>query len=97
VPTLTFGVPHCFFMIAHDRRRILHCNFTRHPSSAWISQQLREAFPFNSKPGYLIFDRAANFDEEVVSTVKSFGIQPKRTNFPEPMAGWRRRTLGGQL
>ena len=26
VPTLTFGVLHCFFVIAHDRLRILHCN-----------------------------------------------------------------------
>ena len=25
VPTLNFGVLYCFFVIAHDRRRILHC------------------------------------------------------------------------
>jgi putative transposase len=74
VPTLTFGLLHCFFVIAHDRRRIIHCNVTRHPSSAWISQQLREAFPYDSTPRYLIFDRAANFNEEVISTVKSFGM-----------------------
>jgi hypothetical protein len=61
-------------VIAHDRRRIIHCNVTRHPSSAWISQQLREAFPYDSTPRYLIFDRAANFNEEVISTVKSFGM-----------------------
>ena len=36
VPTLTFGVLYCFFVIAHDRRRILHCNVTRTPSSAWV-------------------------------------------------------------
>ena len=84
VPTLTFGVLHCFFVIAHDRRRILHCNVTRHPSSTWISQQLRQAFPDDSAPGYLIFDRAANFNEEVVNTMKSFGIQPKRTSFRSP-------------
>jgi putative transposase len=51
VPTLTFGVLHCFFVIAHDRRRILHCNVTRHPTSAWVSQQLRETFPYDSVPG----------------------------------------------
>jgi transposase InsO family protein len=84
VPTLTFGVLHCFFVIAHDRRRILHCNVTRHPTSVWVSQQLRETFPYDSVPGYLIFDRAANFGEEVVSTIKSFGIQPKRTSFRSP-------------
>jgi len=84
VPTLTFGVLYCFFIIAHDRRRILHCNVTRHPSSAWLIQQLREAFPYDSAPGYLIFDRGASFNEEVIDTVKSFGIQPKRTSFRSP-------------
>jgi Integrase core domain len=34
--------------------------------------------------GYLIFDRGTNFNEEVIDTVKSFGIQPKRTSFRSP-------------
>jgi len=84
VPTLTFGVLHCFFVIAHDRRRVLHCNVTRHPSSLWVTQQLRQAFPYDAASNYLIFDRAANFNEEVISTVKSFGITPKQTNFRSP-------------
>jgi transposase InsO family protein len=84
IPTLTFGILHCFFVIAHDRRRILHCNVTRHPTSAWIVQQLREAFPYDSAPGYLIFDRGSNFNPEVIHTVKSLGIQPKRTSFRSP-------------
>ncbi len=45
VPTITFD---CFFVISHDRRRILHVNVTKHPTSAGISQQLREAFPFET-------------------------------------------------
>ena len=84
VPTLTFSVLYCFFVIAHDRRRILHFNVTRHPSSVWVIQQLREAFPYDSAPRYLIFDRGANFNEEVTDTLKSFGIQPKRTSFRSP-------------
>jgi transposase InsO family protein len=84
VPTLTFGVLYCFFVIAHDRRRILHFNVSRHPTSAWVIQQLREAFPYDSAPGYLIFDRGTNFNQEVIDTVKSFGIQPKRTGFRSP-------------
>jgi transposase InsO family protein len=84
VPTLTFDVLYCFFVIAHDRRRIIHFNVTKHPTSVWAVQQLREAFPFDSAPGYLIFDRAGNFNEEVIATVKSFGIQPKRTSFRSP-------------
>jgi putative transposase len=44
-PTLAFGALYCFFVIAHDRRRILHSNVTKHPGSVWVIQQLREAFP----------------------------------------------------
>jgi transposase InsO family protein len=51
-----------------------------------VIQQLREAFPFDSAPRYLIFDRGANFNDHVVDTIKSFGIEPKRTSFQSP---WR--------
>jgi putative transposase len=50
VPTLTFGVLYCFFVIAHDRRRILHYNVTRQPRSAWLIQQLREHSPMTRRP-----------------------------------------------
>ncbi|HTS59824.1 MAG TPA: hypothetical protein VMH03_19935, partial [Terriglobales bacterium] len=46
-PTVTFNLLYVFFIIRHDRRRILHFNVTRHPTSVWIVQQLREAFPMN--------------------------------------------------
>jgi putative transposase len=43
VPTLTFGVLYCFFVIGHDRRRILGFNVTPSPNALWIVQQMREA------------------------------------------------------
>ena len=57
-PTLAFGVLYRFFVIAHDRWRILHFNVAKHPTSAWVIQQLPEVFPYDSVPKYLIFDRA---------------------------------------
>lgn len=84
VPTLSFGILYCFFVIAHDRRRVLHFNVTQHPTSAWVSQQLRETFPYESAPRYLILDRGTNFNLEVINTVRSSGIQPKRTSFRSP-------------
>jgi transposase InsO family protein len=84
VPTLTFGVLYCFFVIAHDRRRILHFNVTRYPTSAWVIQQLRETFRYDAAPRYLIFGCGSNFNEEVIDTIQSFGIQPKRTSFRSP-------------
>ena len=44
VPTVTFQFLYCFFIVEHGRRRILHNNVTRHPTSEWVVQQLREAF-----------------------------------------------------
>ena len=84
VPTLTFGVLYCFLAIAHDRRRIVHWEVTRHPTSIWVTQQLREAFPYDTSPRYLILDRATNFNSEVVETIKTLGIEPKRTSFRSP-------------
>ena len=84
VPTLCFGVLYCFFVIAHDRRRMLHFNVTEHPTSAWVIQQLRDAFPYDSASGSLIFDRSSNFNAVAIDTVKSFPIQPKRTSFRSP-------------
>jgi putative transposase len=84
IPTVTFGVLYCFFVIAHDRRRILHFNVTKHPTSLWIVQQLREAFPFESAPQFLIFDRDGKYGVEVPAAVRSLKINPIRTSFESP-------------
>ena len=84
VPTITFGVLYCFFVIGHDRRRILHVNVTKHPTSGWIIQQLREAFPFEASHKCLIFDRDQKFGFEVIAAVKATRIIPKRTSFRSP-------------
>ncbi|HEX8878840.1 MAG TPA: hypothetical protein VF749_02370 [Candidatus Acidoferrum sp.] len=65
VPTLTFSVLYGFFLVSHDRRRILHFNVTKQPTTLWIVQQLRKAFPFDSAPRFLVFDRGAKYDLEV--------------------------------
>ena len=79
VPTITFSVLYCFFLIGHDRRRILHCNVTKHPTSLWIVQQLREAFPFDSASRFLIFDRDAKYGEDVHAVVRA----PKYESCPD--------------
>jgi hypothetical protein len=40
VPTITFGVLYCFFIISHDRRRILHVNVTKHPTTPKLAMNL---------------------------------------------------------
>jgi putative transposase len=84
VPTLSFRLLYCFFVIEHDRRRILHCNVTAHPNSAWVVQQLRETFPEAGPYRYLILDRAAIFNGEVRTFLRSTGLEPKRTSVRSP-------------
>jgi hypothetical protein len=83
-PTITFGVLYGFFVISHDRRRILHFNVTKHPTSRWIVQQLRETFPFQSASRFLIFDRDAKYGLEVPVAVRSLKMSPVRTSFECP-------------
>ena len=73
VPTLTFGVLYCFFIIAHDRRRILRCNVTRNPSSFWIVQQMREAWPYSQAQKFLLFDQDAKFGRDVIDAASTLG------------------------
>jgi putative transposase len=84
VPTLTFGVLYCFFVIGHDRRKILHCNVTRQPNALWIVLQLREAWGFEQPHRFLVFDRDAKFSADVVWTVQQNGMEPVRTAFRSP-------------
>ena len=83
-PTLTFGVLYCFFVIAHNRRRILHCNVTRHSTEVWITQQLREAFAYNQDYRFLIHDRDGKFGEAVRTAVQAIGLETVRTSFRSP-------------
>jgi hypothetical protein len=84
VPTVTFKLLYCFFVIEHQRRKILHCNATAHPNAEWVVQQLRATFPEADPYRYVIFDRDAKFDAEVVAFLKSTGLEPKRTSIASP-------------
>src|ERR1700733_9374798 len=56
VPTIRFQVLYVFLVLAHERRRILHFNVTAHPTAECNAQQLRNAFPWDSAPRYLLRD-----------------------------------------
>ena len=84
VPTLTFKLLYCFFVIEHGRRKILHCNVTRHPTAEWVVQQLREAFPEAVPYRYVILDRDSKFDADVIAFLKATGLKPKRTSVQAP-------------
>lgn len=84
VPTVTFQLLYCFFVIEHDRRKILHVNVTRHPTADWVVQQLREAFPEAAPYRYVILDRDSKFDHYVITFLKATGLRLKRTSIRSP-------------
>jgi putative transposase len=65
ISTLTFGVLYCFFVIGHDRRRILRFNVTRNPNAFWVAQQLRDAWAYQQPHRFLLFDRDSKFGADV--------------------------------
>ncbi|MCX6617911.1 MAG: integrase core domain-containing protein [Acidobacteria bacterium] len=96
VPTVTFQLLYCFFVIEHSRRKILHFNVTRHPTAEWVIQQLREAFPEAGRYRYAILDRDSKLDADVLAFLKATGLKPKRTSFQVPWQnGIAERWVGG--
>jgi putative transposase len=87
VPTIRFQVLYVFLVLAHDRGRILHFNVTAHPTAEWTGQQLREAFPFDQLPRYLLRDRDAIFDDAFRGQVRDMGIHEVLCT---PRSPWQR-------
>jgi transposase InsO family protein len=75
VPTIRFQILYVFLVLAHERRRIVHFAVTAHPTAEWTAQQLREAFPWDTAPRYLLRDRDRIFGKDFVDPVKAMGIQ----------------------
>jgi transposase InsO family protein len=101
VPTATFRLLYALVILRHDRRRIVHFNVTAHPTAGWVAQQLREAFPFDLAPRYLIHDRDGIYGNEVHRCLKSMNIEevvipprsPWQNSYVERLIGTIRREL----
>ena len=82
-----FQILYVFLVLAHDRRRIVLCAVTEHPTAEWTAQQLREAFPWDTAPRYLLRDRDRIFGHEFVDLVQAMGIQQVLST---PRSPWQR-------
>jgi len=84
VPTISFKILYVYFIIDHARRKIVHFKITEHPTAEWVIQQLKDAFPFESAPNYLIFDRDCIFSSRVKQFITNMGTKPKVTSYKCP-------------
>jgi putative transposase len=86
VVTATFRLLYVLVVIEHRSRRLVHCNVTAHPTSAWTLQQLREAVGIEKRYDYLLHDRDSIFAKHLDESVKRFGITVLRSPPRSPMA-----------
>jgi transposase InsO family protein len=84
VPTISFHILYVFIVLSHNRRHILHFNVTAHPTAKWKSQQIVEAFPFDSAPRYLLRDNDRIYGCEFRRQLEVMGIREVRTSFRSP-------------
>ena len=88
-----------FVVLLHDRRRVAHVNVTAHPTGAWTAQQVREAWPWDSAPRFVIQDRDGIYGPELQTAMRAMGIEevvlapraPWQNPFVERVIGSLRR------
>jgi transposase InsO family protein len=86
IPTVTFRVLYCFFVLRLERRVVVHFNVTSNPTAAWTAQQLVEAFPYAEAPRFLIRDRDGAYGDVVRTRVRGMGIEEVLT---APQSPWQ--------
>ena len=97
VLTITFGVLYCFFVISHDRRKILRFSVTRHPNAFWdrAAAARRVALFVDTqllavRPRHKVTQEGGNGCESDGKQIHAYGLS-------QPMAKRRRGALGRKL
>jgi len=83
---LWFRPLYAFFIIALGSRRAVHVGVTRHPTDAWVAQQLREATPFGTAPRFLVRDNDRKYGSRFDHVATASGIRVLRTPVRAPRA-----------
>jgi len=84
VTDLFFRQIYAFFIVELVSRRVVHVAVTRHPTDAWVAQQLREATPYGQHPTYLIRDNDSKFGSAFARMAEDSGIEIVRTAYRAP-------------
>jgi len=86
VTDLAFRPVFAFCIVALANRLVVHVGVTRHPTDAWVAQQLREATPFDQRPRYLIRDNDGKFGVAFARIAAASSIEILRTPYRAPRA-----------
>ena len=83
---LGFRALFAFVIVELGSRRVVHVGVTRHPTDAWVAQQLREATPFEQRPQYLIRDNDRKYGPTFARVAAGSRITVLRTPVRAPRA-----------
>jgi transposase InsO family protein len=84
VTDLLFRPLYAFFLLEVGSRRVVHVGVTRHPTDAWVAQQLREATPFGRHPKHLILDNDSKYGPAFARVARATGIDLVHTAYRAP-------------
>ena len=84
VPSATFRLLFVMLILAHDRRKIVRFDVTQHPTAAWLSRQVTEAFPWDTAPRFLLRDRDASYGKAFSKRVEVMRITEVMTAARSP-------------
>jgi transposase InsO family protein len=74
VASISFRLLYVLIILGHDRRKIIRAAVTKHPTAAWLSRQVTEAFPWDTAPRYLLRDRDSSYGADFCRRVDAMGI-----------------------
>ena len=75
MPTATFRILFVFVALSHQRRRVVHFGVTEHPTQEWTMQQMREAFPWDQAPRYVLRDRDTIYGRDFAAMTRDMGME----------------------
>jgi putative transposase len=84
VTDLLFRPLYAFVVVALGTRRVVHVGVTRHPTDAWVAQQLREVTPFDQRPRFLIRDNDSKYGSAFARVAAVSSITVLRTAYRAP-------------
>jgi putative transposase len=75
VVTASFQLLYALVVLGHERRKVIHFDVTQNPTQVWLARQITEAFPWDTKPRFLLRDRDASYGQTFRDRVQAMAIE----------------------
>ncbi len=95
MPTVGLKLLYGIAILHLNRRELVWTNATYHPTAEWIANQVKQAFPWETAPQYLVRDRDASYGKVFKRRLNAMGIRDRPTAYRSPWQnGYVERVIG---